>query len=331
MSDPTPIIDLHCDLLCYLAGSDERSPYHAEARCSFPQLKSGKVFLQTLAVFTETKKGSSQKGRLQFEAFKRLSMQNCTFLKNLKVPQGAQEQLYLIAAIENASALIEEDEPLQKLFPRIDALTQDIGPLLYISMTWNSENRFGGGCHVDVGLKSDGEALLEYMSGKSIAIDFSHTSDRLAYDILNFIDRKNLKVRPIASHSNFRAVNDSKRNLPDDLVLEIVKRGGVIGINFVRPFISGGIGDGYDTQFLKMIEHAKHLGALNHLCFGADFFFEDEIGVQFSSHRPFFVEPYDTAACYPLVINLLQKQLNQDQINAIAYQNIERFFERQSC
>lgn len=328
MSHPVPVVDLHCDLLLYLSRDDQRSPYHVEARCSFPQLKLGRVFLQTLAIFTETKKGSVASAQLQCEAYKRLAMQECQFLKQLHVPTS-QSHLHLIAAIENASGLLEEGEDLEKMYARFDQMVESVGPLLYISLTWNTENRFGGGCHSQVGLKPDGERLLDYMSGKKIAIDLSHASDALAHAILNYIDRKGLNIRPIASHSNFRKVIDHPRNLPDDLAREIISRGGVIGLNFVRAFV-GGFGD-YETGFLKIIEHAKHLDALDHFCFGADFFYEEDVAHTLSHLLPFFVEPYHTSSCYPQVFKLLQKQLNQEEMHALGYKNITRFFERQQC
>ena len=75
---------------------------------------------------------------------------------------------------------------------------------------WNQENRFGGGNASDVGLKREGELFLEYLGGKGVAIDLAHPSDALAHDILNYIDKKSLKVTPIASHSNFRVIKDKK-------------------------------------------------------------------------------------------------------------------------
>ena len=61
----------------------------------------------------------------------------------------------------------------------------------------------------------------------------SHTSDALAHDIFNHIDKHKLAVPVIASHSNFRSVSDHVRNLPDEIANEIVNRNGLIGMNFL--------------------------------------------------------------------------------------------------
>ena len=62
-----PIVDLHCDLLCYLANDPKRKVYDHESRCSLPQMQKGNVKLQTLAVFTETSQRSLKDGDAQIE------------------------------------------------------------------------------------------------------------------------------------------------------------------------------------------------------------------------------------------------------------------------
>jgi len=48
-------------------------------------------------------------------------------------------------------------------------------------------------------------------AGKQIPIDLSHTSDLLAEGILNHIDSQKLEIPVIASHSNFRAIWNHRR------------------------------------------------------------------------------------------------------------------------
>ena len=42
----------------------------------------------------------------------------------------------------------------------------------------------------------------------------------------------------IASHSNSRTVCPAKRNLTDDMLKEIAKTGGLVGMNSLREFVS---------------------------------------------------------------------------------------------
>ncbi len=179
--------------------------------------------------------------------------------------------LCTLFAIENAAALIEREEPFERGLLRAESLMERLGKPLYISLTWNEANRFGGGNESSQGLTGEGADLLTWMAEKGIAVDFSHTSDALAQDILKCIDVRGLKINVLASHSNFRAVQNCPRNLPDWLAREIIARKGVIGLNFFAPFV----GTGPDA-LLRHVDYALSLGAIDTLAFGADFFYEED-------------------------------------------------------
>lgn len=230
-------------------------------------------------------------------------------------------------AIESGSALCAPDEELEKAFLRLQYIEEHMCKIAYISLTWNEENRFGGGALHPAGLKEDGKELLKWMGQRGTPIDLSHASDVLAYDILSFIDEKNLNVPVIASHSNCRAITDVPRNLPDELIKEIIRRDGVIGINFVREFI------GRDSiyGFCKHVEHLEKLGGAKHMVLGADFFYGQDKN---SSYNRPLEEQYHlefcNASCYPAVLDLWRRELKwgDEEINRIAYGNAIRFFKK---
>ena len=316
------IADLHCDLLAYLAVDDQRSAYDEVSRCSLPQLKRGNVLFQTLAIFTETGKKSVSSAEKQFTIFRtlpKLYPDDFKRLTDLKIPK-ASGKINIAASIENASGLCAETEPLENCFIRFDQYRETAGPIIYISLTWNHENRFGGGNLSQEGLKRDGELLLEYLDGKQIGIDLSHTSDALAHDIFNYIDKKGLKITPLASHSNFRAIADMPRNLPDTIAKEILKRGGLIGLNFFKPFI----GKNFPDDFARQVDYARSLGALDQYCFGADFFYDGDLPASLYPF-PFYYEHFADAGCYPYLISYLNDVFTTQEIEKIAHKNLAHF------
>lgn len=310
---PTPIIDLHCDLLAYLrVDLQKHCPLDPISNCSIPQLEAGHVRLQTLAMFTETRPKSHQKFLEQLKAYHQMLANFSGRIYPITDWNFEREQTHFILAIENASGLLEEGEDLSLFRERLTALDD---PVLYVSLTWNEENRFGGGNHSQVGLKRDGEIALEVLAEKGILIDFSHTSDHLADDILNYIHKKGLNLKPLASHSNFRSVFDCPRNLPNTIAKEIALMGGLIGINFIRMFI----GD-HEEDFLKHLHHGIDLVGEGALALGGDIF--GGIDVSRIAHlKPFFQKNLDTSACYPHFLKLLEKIFSSEQIKKIAYGN----------
>ena len=239
---PHPIADLHCDLLCHLARNPQHTPYDLAVRCAIPQLREGFVKMQTMAIFTETTPGSSKSGFAQLEVFKDLPRRYPDIFELVRRPEQidllpSSKTIGILPAIENASSFCEEHDDLETALKKLTTWQRKAGKLAYISLTWNTENRFGGGASTDIGLKNDGKRLIDYLCEFGIALDFSHTSDHLAYDILNHLDKQGLKLPLLASHSNMRTVTNVPRNLPDDLVKEILRRKGIIGLNFIRHFI----------------------------------------------------------------------------------------------
>jgi len=321
-----PIADLHCDLLAYLAEKEKRHAEDEEARCSLPQLKKGNVTLQTLAVYTDTCKESVAHAEKQFTIFRTLPTlypEGFSHLKSLEMPP-ASSRVHIIASIENASGLCGEKEKLENAFSRFDQYRESAGPILYISLTWNRENRFGGGNHSKAGLKRDGELMLEYLDGKRIAIDLSHTSDALAHGILNYIDAKDLKITPIASHSNFRKITKQLRNLPDELAKEIIRREGIIGLNFVKAFI----GKKSPEDFRRQVDYARSLGAFDNYCFGADFFYDGDMPLVLHPLMPFFFPRFGNSDCYPDMINYLNETFSLQELEKIAHTNFANFLAR---
>lgn len=320
------VADLHCDLLAYLASDERRSPLNGEVRCSIPQLKKGNVVLQTLAIFTETGKKSVLSAEKQFSIFcnlPKLYPDDFSRLDELKLPEPGPA-VHIVAAIENASGLCDESESIDTGLARLDRYIENSGPLIYLSLTWNHENRFGGGNFSKIGLKRDGEILLDYLSEKNIAIDLSHTSDALAEGILNYIDKKGLRLIPIASHSNFRQIANQPRNLPNEFAQEIVHRGGVIGFNFVKGFV----GRNYPEDFMRQVDYARSLGAWDQFCFGADFFYEKDAPLPLHPFLPFFYEEFSDSSSYPLLIEYLNEVFTKQELEKIALKNLGSYFER---
>jgi membrane dipeptidase len=319
-----PIIDLHCDLLAYLVGDRRRTPFNASARCSLPQLKAGNVKLQTLAVFTETKPDSVKKGLCQVQIFAQLLKLHAEDLLHYQFDgQMPPAHVATLLAIENASGFCSENESLQDGMKRLHGIVEQIAKPLYISLTWNSENRFGGGAQSKVGLKDDGRRLLDEMHVQKIAIDLSHTSDALAHDIIDYIDRQKLIIPIMASHSNARAVTSAARNLPDELAKEIFRRKGIVGLNLYRPFLGE-----KEEDLPKHLAHWLDLGGKDSMAFGADFFYELNWPSTTMGSASYF-ENYHNASCYGRLLSFLQSELNLDrnQMEKLAYGNALKFLD----
>lgn len=321
-----PIVDLHSDLLSYLRHEKGRSPDDPASRSSHPDLVSGRVIIQTLAIFTQTGPRSIDHAHLQLMHFCQLinSSRFASFDAHLTLTPSSC--VHLVAAYENASGFALEQEPLEDVFSRLENNLKLLGRILYISLTWDGENRFGGGIGSPAGLKEDGKRLLEWMNGRRIAIDLSHASDTLAHEIIAHIDQHKLSIPLLASHSNFRSITPLPRNLPEDIAREIIRRKGLIGLNFFAPFIHES--DPY--VLCRHVEYGLKLGGEAALSFGADFFCDSDIDLQKKyGSSPFFFDMFANSSSYPRVLEMLQQELSLKEatLHNIAHRNALSFLD----
>jgi membrane dipeptidase len=327
--NPTPrIFDLHCDLLSYLGNRPHADPFDPDMGCSIPHLRAGKVRLQVCAIYTGVESASPQKALRQAELFAQLPKKHKEYFYNpLSLDDfekdSNQFKTGILAAIENAAGLANEEEALDKALSRIDQLQALCGGIFYLSLTHHGENRFGGGNYTRVGLKDDGKIVLEYLSGKGICIDLSHTSDALAEDVLEFRAKKGLQLPVIASHSNFRAVWDHPRNLPDEWAKVIVQEKGLIGLNFVRAFLH----NEDPSALFRHYEHALKLGGEDAIAFGADFFYTADHPDL--SRIPFYHPSHQNASMFPKILDQWRVSgMSQEALGKIAFSNVAAFLER---
>ena len=135
----------------------------------------------------------------------------------------------------------------------------------FAMMSWNYENRYATGavCAQERGLTGEGRRMVKCLLDQNIIMDVSHLSDAGVEDILSMTDKP-----IIASHSNVRALCDHPRNLRREHICEIIRRGGIIGVNFYQPFMGEGSGL---KDLLRHMDYILNLGGEKSVVLGGDF------------------------------------------------------------
>ncbi|MGC1614176.1 MAG: dipeptidase, partial [Candidatus Acidiferrum sp.] len=83
------------------------------------------------------------------------------------------------------------------------------------------------------GLTEFGKDVVREMNRLGMIVDVSHVSDKTFADIL-----ETSKAPVFASHSSCRAICDAARNMTDEMIKALAKKGGVIQINYHVGFLS---------------------------------------------------------------------------------------------
>lgn len=83
------------------------------------------------------------------------------------------------------------------------------------------------------GLTPLGKEIVREMNRLGMLVDISHVSDKTFWDALD------VSSAPlIASHSSCRAISNIPRNMTDEMIVALAKKGGVVQVNFGCEFLS---------------------------------------------------------------------------------------------
>lgn len=136
-----------------------------------------------------------------------------------------------------------------------------------VTLTWNASCEIGDGAEVahPKGLTPFGKEVVQELERSRIAVDVSHASEPLFWEVAELTQRPFL-----ATHSNARALCDNPRNLTDEQFCAIRDRGGIVGATFVRRFLDDSWEAGLD-DLLRHIEHFLSLGGEKTVAIGGDF------------------------------------------------------------
>ncbi|HEY3651112.1 MAG TPA: membrane dipeptidase [Streptosporangiaceae bacterium] len=183
-----------------------------------------------------------------------------------------QGRLALVLGLEAAT-------PIENEVDRIDVL-YGFG-VRQMGIAYSESNTLGSGLKEpgDGGLTLFGRRAVERMNRIGIAIDVSHSSDRTCMDTFEVSEKPVL-----ITHAGARAVWDSPRMKPDEVLIGCAQSGGVIGIEAAPHTTLTKRHRAHSIEsVMEHFEYCANLMGLDHVTFGPDTLFGDHVGL----HREF--------------------------------------------
>lgn len=198
----------------------------------------------------------------------------------------------------------------------------------HMSLTWNEENLLATGVkgNPDRGLTEKGLDAVKLMEKLGIIIDVAHANDKTFWDIY-----ENTTVPIINSHSNARALCNVPRNISDNQMKAIAKRGGLIGLNSFNEFIHLDREKQDIRHLVNHLDHMVEIAGIDHVGFGFDFFhylktntidsFVDDVNIG--------TKGFETVAQVPNLIDILYNRgYTKENIEKISYKNYYRIMKK---
>ena len=118
------------------------------------------------------------------------------------------------------------------------------------------------------GLTDFGKDVVREMNRLGMMVDISHVADKTFWDALEVS-----KAPIFASHSSCRALADVPRNMTDEMIVALAKKGGVVQINFNCGFLRPGVTPPRATlaDVMAHIDHVKNIAGIDAIGIGSDF------------------------------------------------------------
>lgn len=172
-------------------------------------------------------------------------------------------------------ASVEGAAPIENELDRIDIL-YGFGVRM-MGITYSESNNLGSGIKEDKdgGLTAFGKKAVRRLNQVGMAIDCSHTGYKTTLDVIH-----ESKHPIFLTHVGARALWDSKRLSPDEVLKACAQRGGVIGIEAAphTTLTKNHLKHSVDS-YMEHFEYIVDLVGIDHVAFGPDALYGDHVGI----------------------------------------------------
>lgn len=252
--DPRILVDLH--------KMDDGRQDAVTMVAYLPQPAEGQKFADVAQFGTESPKDYAD---LIFDKIEDIVARNAIHLSIARTPADLYEAKRLghksiMLGIENGLAIEDSLDNIDHFAHR---------GMVYMTLCHNGDNaicdsaRRSKGTHG--GVSAFGAEVIRRMNDLGVMVDMSHAGEKSFYDALS-ISRAPI----VCSHSNCRALCDVPRNLTDDQLRAIARKGGVVHITLYQGFLRTA-GEASILDAIAHLEHAISIMGTAHVGIGTDF------------------------------------------------------------
>ena len=226
-----------------------------------PQPKQGETFPSKVSFPVE---GPKEYADLIFDKIAAIVSANPDHIALARTPDELYENKRLgrksiMLGIENALALNGQLENVRHFAQR---------GVVYITLCHNGDNDVCDSCRgnsLHGGVSPFGEQVIGEMNRLGLMVDLSHAADKSFYDALD-ISRTPI----VCSHSSARALCEHPRNLTDDMMRALARKGGVAQTTLYPGFLRSN-GQATILDAIAHLEHAIQVMGIDHVGLGTDF------------------------------------------------------------
>ena len=300
-----PVADGHCDYLygAVQSGYDLKKPKREQA-IRLDEMMRGGVALQFFACWIDTALAAPALHQClaMIDAYERVLETHSELVPFSREFTPESGKIAPLLTVEGGEA-VDGSMAILRVLYRLGVRA--------MTLTWNENNELSGAAmgRGNKGLSAIGRDIIDEMCSLGMAIDVSHLSDKGIEQVLA------RATRPVfASHSNARSVHDHPRSLSDELIREIAKQGGTVGINFYYQQLTKS-SEACIDDIVRHISRVVEIGGIGCCAIGSDL-----DGMQQ------YPRDFKTSCDFPALFEaLLKRGFSQADVYRIAYQNLHDY------
>lgn len=239
------VLDLHCDTTQLMVdeGYDLAKP-HDYAQVDLPRMRTGGVTGVFFSIYTPARLNPVQAMRRALLQIDTVRQETRRLSQDLVLATTAAQVLEAkkqgkIAALMGVEGghMIDSNLSILRTY-------YELG-VRYMTLTHSSNTPWAdssGDKPQHNGLTEFGRQVVREMNRLGMMVDISHVSDKTFYDVL-----ETSTAPVIASHSSCRVYCQHPRNMTDDMLRALAKKGGVVHINYYNGFLDDDYKNRYDA------------------------------------------------------------------------------------
>jgi len=238
------VVDMHTDVLeSYLENGRDVEHFSTKGMVDLDRLKMGGVDAQFFVLWPDPDKpqqmGMYDQAKRSLDSLDAIMARNPQRMALCRTPGEIEKtvasgKIAALIGLEGGSALEDDPSKLDYFYKR---------GTRYLGLTWNDSPSWASSAMDETnpnwkghkGLNDFGRKIIRQLNKLGVLVDVSHSGEQTFYDVLK------TSTKPIiASHSSVYSICPHYRNLKDDQIRALAKKGGVMFINFYPSYLVKG-------------------------------------------------------------------------------------------
>ena len=264
-------LDTHCDTPMFFGQDINFATRDAKIKVDLHKMTEGRQDATIMVAYLAQKERTDEallaataKADQLLNEIERMVAMNCTAVDIAYTPADLyrlkrEGKKAIMLGIENGYAIGKDLTNVERFRNR---------GVVYMTLCHNGNNDICGSARYNdehIGVTPFGEQVIREMNRTGMIVDLSHAGEQTFYDTLD------ISSKPVVcSHSSSRALCDHPRNLTDEQLKAIARKGGVVQVCLYSDFLRTDA----PATICDAIEHLHHMVnimGIEHVGIGTDF------------------------------------------------------------